>query len=240
MLHTPWVGVPDKNDTYPHVALTHALPFQPNDDLMPSKARNVCWGGENNNLLSLSEHKHCQPKTVLLLLVLHPLRLKRALGVPDRWNTWWIRYSHSWEGVFPLLSKAVKSGLAETVELKEWLHKQSPWRLEYSLSTRGRHFAFSLSGFLISTADYSSCRPDSWTSLNCFTFNQNRPHPPQLTPGKLQNSTWLFDLDDFKLLNDSLPRIHTPNLENMRNRSLKWTQTKLKVQLLCISWNREN
>ena len=93
-----------------------------------------------------------QPKKALLAP--HSLRLERALGMPDRLNTWWIWYSHSWEGVFPLLSNAMKSGLAETVELREWLHKQSPWRLEYSLSMRGRHFAFSLSGFVISTADY--------------------------------------------------------------------------------------
>lgn len=61
---------------------------------------------------------------------------------------------YSWEGIFPLLSNPMKPGLAKAAELREWLNVQSPWRLKYSLSMRGRHFAFSLSGFLISIADY--------------------------------------------------------------------------------------
>lgn len=59
-----------------------------------------------------------------------------------------------WGGVFPLLSNPMKPGLAGAAGLKEWLHVQSPWRLESGLPSRGRHLAFSLSGFLISTADY--------------------------------------------------------------------------------------
>lgn len=93
-----------------------------------------------------------QPRATLSAM--HSLQLKRAFHVPDRLNTQGIWSDHSWEGIFPLLSNPMKPGLAKAAELREWLNMQSPWRLKYSLSMRGRHFAFSLSGFLISIADY--------------------------------------------------------------------------------------
>lgn len=51
---------------------------------------------------------------------------------------------------------------------------------------------------------------------------------------KLPNPSWLSDLNDFKHLNNSLLGIHTNQL-NICLIALKWTQTKLKMQLLCIS-----
>lgn len=101
---------PRQKRTFPRVTLTHTLPFQPNDGLMMSKARNVSWGGENNSLLSLSKHKHDSPRR---LCAVHSPQPKRAIHVPDRLNTRGIWYDHSWEGFFPLLSNPVKPGLAK-------------------------------------------------------------------------------------------------------------------------------
>lgn len=158
-LQLPWevrgflCKCPRQKCTYPRVTWMRSPPFQPKDGLMMLKARNASPAWEEN--ITACFHFPStgrQPKTALSAV--HSPQPKRAIHVPDRLNTRGIWYDHSWEGFFPLLSNPVKPGLAKAVELREWLNAQSPWRLENSLSTRGRHFAFGLSGFLISTADY--------------------------------------------------------------------------------------
>lgn len=65
---------PRQKGTYPRVTLTRAPPFQLNDGLLMSKARNASRGGEYNSLLSLSKHRHASPRRPSPLCTLHSPR----------------------------------------------------------------------------------------------------------------------------------------------------------------------